>query len=119
LGVFKINLWQWAAARTKLHSSLLGGIAMDAEHYISYFREEVNHEIARLKAVLRNPGITGEEREVALAMLEFYEDARMTHEGSFLESMQELVPPRARRVLESAELNERGESTNHKKARAA
>jgi len=95
------------------------GSAIDAEHYISYLREEVNHEIARLKGVLRNPGITGEEREVALAMLEFYEDARMTHEGSFLESMQELVPRRARRVIESAELNERGKSTSHKKARAA
>lgn len=108
-----------AAARTKLQGSLLRGIAMNAEHYISYFREEVNHEIARLKAVLRTPGITGEEREVALAMLEFYEDARMTHEGALLESMEELVPPRARRVLGSAELNEGGKSTSHKKARAA
>ena len=89
---------------------------MNAEHYISYFGEEVNHEIARLKAVLRTAGITGEERDVALAMLEFYEDARMTHE---LSSLEELVPPRARRVLESAQLNEREKSTSHNKARAA
>ena len=90
-----------AAARTKLQGSLLRGIAMNAEHYISYFREEVNHEIARLKAVLRTPGITGEEREVALAMLEFYEDARMTHEGALLESMEELVPPKQGASLEA------------------
>jgi len=96
------------------------GIAMDAEHYISYFREEVNHEIARLKAALRNPRITGEEREVALAMLEFYEDARMTHEGSLLQSMEEeLASPRTRRVLGSAGLNKREKSASHKKARAA
>jgi len=93
---------------------------MDAEHYNSYFREEVNHEIARLKAVLRNPCITGEEREVALAMLEFYEDARMIREESLLQPMEEeLASPRTRRILGSAELNRREKRTSHKKARAA
>jgi hypothetical protein len=95
------------------------GYAMDAEHYISYFREEVNHEITRLKAALRSPRMTAEEREVALAMLEFYEDARMTEGESSLQSIEQLAPSRTRNIPESAELNERGKNISRKKAQAA
>jgi len=92
---------------------------MDAEHYISYLREEVNHEIARLKAALRSPRMTEREREVALAMLEFYEDARMTQKESFLQSMEEIAPSRTRSALGSVEPNETGKNASRKKARAA
>jgi hypothetical protein len=92
---------------------------MDAEHYISYLREEVNHEIARLKAALRSPRMTEEEREVVLAMLEFYEDARMAQKESFLQSMEELANPRKRSALGSVEPNETGKNASRKKARAA
>jgi len=95
------------------------GSAMDAEHYISYLREEVNHEIARLKASLRSPRMTEEEREVALVMLKFYEDARMTQKESFLQSMEELAPPRTRSALGSVEPDETGKNASRKKARAA
>ena len=57
-------------------SSTLGANLMDAEHYVSYLREEVNHEIGRLEAMLRDPRITEEDRDVARAMLKFYEDAK-------------------------------------------
>jgi len=92
---------------------------MDVEHYISYLREEVNHEIARLKAALRSPRMTEEEREVALAMLEFYEDARMAQKESFLQSMEELATLRKRSAHGSVEPNETGKDDSRKKARAA
>jgi hypothetical protein len=90
---------------------------MDAEHYISYLREEVNHEITRLKAALRSPQMTEEEREVARAMLGFYEDARMTQEESFLLSMEGIG--RTRGGLGSIKPNESGKNASRKKARAA
>jgi hypothetical protein len=78
------NSWYGAAGKGSCELYSLGH-EMDAEHYISYFREEVNHEIARLKAALRSPRMTEEEHEVALAMLEFYEDARMAKGESSLQ----------------------------------
>jgi hypothetical protein len=50
---------------------------MDRVHYISYLREEANHEIARLQLLLRDPVITEEEREVAQSMLDFYREAKI------------------------------------------
>jgi hypothetical protein len=48
---------------------------MDRAHYISYLREEANHEIARLQLLLRDPAITEDQREVAQSMLDFYREA--------------------------------------------
>jgi hypothetical protein len=50
---------------------------MDRAHYISYLREEANHEIARLQLLLRDPAITEDEREVAQSMLDFYREAKI------------------------------------------
>ena len=50
---------------------------MDRAHYISYLREEANHEIARLQLLLRDPVMTEEEREVAQSMLDFYREAKI------------------------------------------
>jgi len=92
---------------------------MDQEHYVSYLREEANHEIARLKALLRDPRITEEDRGVALAMLEFYEDARMTEGSSSQQAPEGFVPRRTRRVLgKNADLKE-NENTSRKKSQAA
>lgn len=49
---------------------------MDREHYSSYVHEEVNHEVALLQMILRNPAATRQEREIAESMLGFYQDAR-------------------------------------------
>ena len=96
-----------------------GGFGMNQEHYISYLREEANHEIARLKMLLRDPRITEEDRGVALAMLEFYEDARMTEGRSSQQAPEGFVPRRTRRALgTNVELQER-ENTSRKKAQAA
>jgi hypothetical protein len=65
---------QKAASRTP------GAHPMDKEHHTSHFREEANHEIGRLEAMLRDPRISEEERDVVLAMLKFYEEAK-TVEG--------------------------------------
>jgi hypothetical protein len=53
------------------------GLRMDRAHYISYLREEANHEIARLQLLLRDPAITEDEREVAQSMLDFYREAKI------------------------------------------
>jgi hypothetical protein len=65
----------------------LGALAMDRDQYVSHVREEANYEIARLKEILRQPGITQEEREIALAMLKFYEDVKV---GELLERVVKL-----------------------------
>ena len=67
---------------------------MDREHYISYLREEANHEIARLGLILRDSRISDEERDVARLMLDFYQEARLEE---ILPQSQEpdcLLPPR-------------------------
>lgn len=61
---------------------------MDREHYVSYVREEANHEIARLEVILRDPRSTQEERDVARSMLSFYQDARLEEDESFLRFAQ-------------------------------
>ena len=92
---------------------------MDQEHYISHLREEVNYEIARLKTLLRDSRITDEDRSVALAMLEFYEDARMTEGRLWRQVPDRLVPRRAKSVLgKKAELKE-PQKPCRKKAQAA
>jgi hypothetical protein len=48
---------------------------MDYEHHVAHLREEANYEIARLEALLRDPRMTSEERDVALNMLHFYREA--------------------------------------------
>jgi len=45
---------------------------MDQEHYFAFIREEANP-----KTLLADSRITEEERGIALAMMEFYEDPRM------------------------------------------
>jgi hypothetical protein len=76
---------------------------MDREHYASYVREEANHEIARLQVILRDPRSTQEERDVARSMLNFYQDARLEEDESFLQSAQ---PARivARRMPAASEI---------------
>jgi hypothetical protein len=55
---------------------------MDQECYFDFIREEANHEIGRLKTLLRDPCISEDERRVVLAMLEFYEDPKMDRRGT-------------------------------------
>ena len=50
----------------------------DQEHYASYVREEANREISRLANLLRDLPTMGRDRGVALAILEFLEDAGIT-----------------------------------------
>jgi hypothetical protein len=61
---------------------------MDREHYASYVREEANHEIARLQVILRDPRSTQDERDVARSMLNFYQDARLEEDETFLRSAE-------------------------------
>lgn len=93
---------------------------MDREHYASYFREEANHEIARLEGVLRDSRSTEEDRAVAREMLRFYKDARMVEEGSSVHALEPeyLVSRQTGRALDDTNLNET-KDTAYKKMRAA
>ena len=65
---------------------------MDPQHHFSYTRDQMAHQVGRLKTLLRDTSLDPGEREVAQAMLEFYEDARTLEERCLSESPEGFVP---------------------------
>ena len=92
---------------------------MDQEHYFDFIREEANHEITRLRTLLRDSRITEEEREVALAMLEFYEDSSMTAEQSFTHLSEDIILSRTKSVRRRKSESTRSENSPGGKVQAA
>jgi len=93
---------------------------MDREHYRSYLREEANHEIARLEIILHRLGITEEERKIAQAMLDFYQEAKHKNnlDGTYGTEPGSVVPLTKQRTLKCNSLSAH-DRTPRKKMRAA